>query len=121
MTQEFKDKDALGQAVTELQHDMGEVIHNMETSDVKNKDEVQRLYDKIGTININITDIKDDINKRQKELEEKISKLESDIDEELESNRNKIADVQKDISDSNKQILFIAVTAILSYLFTHFA
>lgn len=121
MTQEFNDKDALGQAVTELQHDMGEVIHKMDTSDVRNKDEVQRLYDKIGTINASVTDIKTDIDKRQKNLEDKISKLEADVDEELESNRNKIADVQKDISDSNKQILFIAVTAILSYLFTHFA
>ncbi len=121
MTQEFKDKDTLGKAVTELQHDLGEVVYNMNTSDVKNNNEVQRIYDKIGTINTNISDIKADIDKRQKELEEKISKLESDIDAELESNRNKIADVQKDISDSNKQILFIAITAILSYLFTHFA
>ncbi|AAV35939.1 orf119* [Lactobacillus phage LP65] len=121
MAQDFKDKDSLSQAVSALQHDMGEVIHSMDTNQIKTGDEVSRLYDKIESVNSAVSDIKLDVDKRQKVLEDKINKLESDLSDELDENNSKITSLQKDIGDSNKQLLFLAVSAILSYLFTHFA
>ena len=121
MAQDFKDKDSLSQAVSALQHDMGEVIHSMDTNNIKTGDEVSRLYDKIESVNSTVSDIKIDVDKRQKVLEDKINKLEDDLSDELDENNSKITSLQKDIGDSNKQLLFLAVSAILSYLFTHFA
>jgi len=121
MAQDFKDKDSLSQAVSALQHDMGEVIHSMDTNQIKTGDEVSRLYDKIESVNSAVSDIKLDVDKRQKVLEDKINKLESDLSDELDENNSKITSLQKDIGVSNKQLLFLAASAILSYLFTHFA
>lgn len=121
MAQDFKDKDSLSQAVSALQHDMGEVIHSMDTNQIKTGDEVSRLYDKIESVNGAVSDIKLDVDRRQKMLEDKINKLEADLSDELDENNSKISSLQKDIGDSNKQLLFLAASAILSYLFTHFA